>query len=153
MAWAGAVGDQTKVRRMGKEVGRGGRCKVVKQAGHRTPALQPLPQCGGTEERLHAPLERRLPALRCSVFSGLCSSLFSVDFSLLQRQIQPLPDHAWLSSDDKPGLVVGRCVFWSGQDLVIVGGSIPGAHRHYLKVRALGRAGQSRADLVLCDCG
>lgn len=30
---AEAVGDQTKAGRMGKEVGRGGRCKVVKQAG------------------------------------------------------------------------------------------------------------------------
>lgn len=50
-------------------------------------------------------------------FASLCSSLFSVGLSLLQRQTQLLPDHAWLSSDDKLGLVVGRCVFWSGQTL------------------------------------
>lgn len=81
-----------------------GDARLSSKQATRTPALQRLPQCG-------SPAGGASPCSEMLCFSGLCSSLFSVAFSLLQRQIQSLPDHAWPSSDDKPGLVVGRCVF------------------------------------------
>lgn len=98
---------------------------------------------------LPATPEAHVRALRCSVFSSLPSSLFSVLFGLLQRtQIQPRPGHAWPLPGDGSGLLVGF-VLRSGQDLVIVGvwGHVTGAQEHLFRIifqsPGQGRAGRS----------